>query len=138
MVIGCLQGFAALPQDVHLKHRLRFGLHRKGADGMLIDALCHTVVQTINQLPDVCTELVKVFIPFRLEGDRCHQMLVVRRENGFENLFSHLDEKPARQLNSCDVSETGTLADGHSVGGPGGGEVQPVVRHNMNYCIQMC
>lgn len=38
-------------------------------------------------------------------------------------VFVNLDKKPARQLHTRDVSEAGTLTDGHGVGGPGSGEV---------------
>lgn len=38
---------------------------------------------------------------------------------------ANLDQKPARQFDTRDVREASTTADGHSVGGPGSGEVQP-------------
>lgn len=38
---------------------------------------------------------------------------------------ANLDQKPARQFDPRDVREAGAMADGHSVGGPGSGEVQP-------------
>lgn len=59
VVVGCLQGCAALPQDVHLKHRLWLDVHSEGGDGMLIDAFCHPVVQTLNQLLYIFVELLQ-------------------------------------------------------------------------------
>lgn len=58
-VVGRLQGCTALPQDVHLKHRLWLDVHSEGGDGMLIDALCHSVIQTLNQLLYFLVELLQ-------------------------------------------------------------------------------
>lgn len=41
-----------------------------------------------------------------------------------------LDEKPARQLDPCDISEADAPADGRGIGGPGSGEVQPEGQHS--------
>ncbi len=75
-IIVCrLQGSTTLPQDVHLKHRLRFGFHSEGGDGMVIDAFCHAVIQTLNQLLYISIELVHALSVLWLEGkrDRSHQ-----------------------------------------------------------------
>lgn len=45
-------------------------------------------------------------------------------------MCSHLDQEPARQLDPCDVSEAGTLTDGHGISRPSSGEVQPEGQKN--------
>lgn len=59
VVVGRLQGCTALPQDVHLKHRLWLDVHSEGGDGMLIDAFCHSVIQKLDQLLYISTELLQ-------------------------------------------------------------------------------
>lgn len=51
IIVDSLQGCTTLSQDVDFIHWLWFDFHSEGGDGMLIDAFCHIVIQTINQLP---------------------------------------------------------------------------------------
>lgn len=57
LMVCRLQGSATFPQDVHLKNRLRPGFYSEGGDGMLVDALRHAVMETLNQLLYISTEL---------------------------------------------------------------------------------
>lgn len=50
IIVDSLQSCATLSQDVDFIHRLWFDFHSEGGDGMLIDAFCHIVIQTISQL----------------------------------------------------------------------------------------
>lgn len=105
---------------------------------MLIDALRHAVIQTLNQLLYISTDFTHTLLGLGLKQRQFTldpESKVAKEKEKYIYIYicvdfsvcvcSHHDEKPARQLNSGDISETGTLADGHSVSGPGSGEVQP-------------
>lgn len=96
----------------------------------MVDTLRHAVMQTVDQFLHVAAELSCSFSILGLKKDTDDTTFIeITSDLEVSWLIicgvSDLDEKPARHLNSGDVSEAGAAADGHGVGGPGCGEVQP-------------
>lgn len=104
----------------------------------MVDALRHAVMQTLDQFLDVAAELSFSFSILRLKKDTAFTKIKSDLEASWRMIcrFPDLDEKPARHLHSGDVSEASAAADGHGVGGPGGGEVQPESRKTQRCSSQ--
>lgn len=49
LIVSSLQGSSSFLQDVYLKHFLWFGCHSEGGDGMCVNTLSHTVIETADQ-----------------------------------------------------------------------------------------
>lgn len=79
----------------------------------MIDTLSHAVVQTLCQPLYVPTKLAHVLSILGLKRKHGSLQTLQNEEEllTLKRLCSHLDKKPARELDSDDVSEAGALAD---------------------------